>query len=41
MNTERNWKLKFIFRFMDTTHKPMHLKQIKFHTVKDRGNTYF
>jgi hypothetical protein len=33
-------KLEFIFRFMETTHKPSHLKQIKFVAVKDHGHTY-
>jgi hypothetical protein len=32
--------LKFIFCFMETAHKPLHLRGIRFGTVKDHGHTY-
>jgi hypothetical protein len=33
-------KLKFTFYFIQRTHKPLHLSQIKFYTLKDNGHTY-
>jgi hypothetical protein len=34
-NMAGGWNLKFTLGFMETTHEPLHLRQIKFGTVKD------
>jgi hypothetical protein len=39
-NMVGGWNLKLTFCFMETTPEPLHLRQMKFGTMKDHGHTY-